>query len=578
MATQCRISKCTAEKKGFRRELDSWRHKLIHCVGFESILEGIYGPRLLQDLNIFDECEPEAVDDWSMDANCSFCNLQLEKLNDHPPTVIVPGSPPPAETPPPQGQSSSEKFQCQADRFLHAIFHKKEFPQSCDSSIPMVAQDLMRKMIRRFALDYACKSQSHEGLIGLSDNSNLLPQETDPDGPLDLTISRASQALQQVDGVLDLSKKNTSSETASTQQKISGRPVREDYLDRSSEFAEGLLSKALKDIRSGSLDIHKAAILYGIPQKTLQLRTEALSPEWKAGGPQIFGENGRGTNALWPTNDTRLVLQKVAAWARTQSEQSEVGKFKFLSPEHTELKFPAAVAASSYLHHLTLQRMVSQLREQNDRPLSSSEPATPPQSPAIGPAVHIRIPQVRLSAQPKAQLDLAGLVDVVYQANKASDGSTALHKLKSILPKQGLVESHSGLESRLLQGDLPPLCLNIKNGSVGGSVTGSVVDCSDDDRRDKQPRKKRGRYRQYDHDILEEAIAMVIGGKMSVSKAQGVYGIPHSTLEYKVKERTGTLKTPPKKKLRLAEAASSGSGKSGTTTNASTTAYKNSLN
>ncbi|CAG13450.1 unnamed protein product, partial [Tetraodon nigroviridis] len=28
---QC--SKCTAERKGFRRELDSWRHKLIHCVG-----------------------------------------------------------------------------------------------------------------------------------------------------------------------------------------------------------------------------------------------------------------------------------------------------------------------------------------------------------------------------------------------------------------------------------------------------------------------------------------------------------------------------------------------------------------
>uniref|UniRef100_A0A672L9D7 Uncharacterized protein n=1 Tax=Sinocyclocheilus grahami TaxID=75366 RepID=A0A672L9D7_SINGR len=54
MATQCRSSRCTTERKGFRRELDSWRHKLIHCVGFESILEGIYGPRLLQDLNIFD--------------------------------------------------------------------------------------------------------------------------------------------------------------------------------------------------------------------------------------------------------------------------------------------------------------------------------------------------------------------------------------------------------------------------------------------------------------------------------------------------------------------------------------------
>uniref|UniRef100_A0A3B3QJA0 Uncharacterized protein n=1 Tax=Paramormyrops kingsleyae TaxID=1676925 RepID=A0A3B3QJA0_9TELE len=54
MATQCRSSKCTAERKGFRRELDSWRHKLIHCVGFESILEGIYGTRLLRDLSIFD--------------------------------------------------------------------------------------------------------------------------------------------------------------------------------------------------------------------------------------------------------------------------------------------------------------------------------------------------------------------------------------------------------------------------------------------------------------------------------------------------------------------------------------------
>ncbi|XP_016430631.1 ligand-dependent nuclear receptor corepressor-like protein isoform X3 [Sinocyclocheilus rhinocerous] len=543
MATQCRSSKCTVERKGFRRELDSWRHKLIHCVGFESILEGIYGPRLLQDLNIFDECEPEAVDDWSVNANCSFCNLQIEKLNDHP-AVAVPGSPPPAETPSPQGLSTSDKLQCQADRFLHAIFRKKEFPQSCDSNIPLVAQELMRKMIRRFAFEYACKSQAHEGLNGLSNSSELLPHQPDPDGPLDLTISRASQALK-VDGALDLSKKNASSENETPQRKVSGRPIRGDYLDRSSEFAEGLLSKALKDIRSGSLDIHKAAILYGIPQKTLQLQTEALSPERRAGEPPIFG-----TEAVCPSNDTGL-------------EQSEVRKCTFASPEHTELKFPAAVTASSYLHHLTLQRMVSQLQEQNDGPLASTSPATSPQSP--GPAVHIRIPQVRFSAQPK--LDLAGLVDAVYQANKASDGSTAFHKLKTILPKQGLMESHSGLESRLLQGDLPPLCLNVKN----GSVTGSVLDCGD-----KQPRKKRGRYRQYDHDILEEAIAMVMSGKMSVSKAQSVYGIPHSTLEYKVKERTGTLKTPPKKKLRLAEAATSGSGKSGTTTNASSTAYKQS--
>ncbi|XP_052409415.1 uncharacterized protein LOC127955258 isoform X2 [Carassius gibelio] len=266
MATQCRSSKCTVERKGFRRELDSWRHKLIHCVGFESILEGIYGPRLLQDLNIFDECEPEAVDDWSVNANCSFCNLQLEKLNDHP-AVAVPGSPPPAETPPPQGPSTSDKLQCQADRFLNALFRKKEFPQSCDSSIPLVAQELMRKMIRRFAFEYACKSQAHEGLNGLSDSSELLPHQPDPDGPLDLTISRASQALK--DGALDLSKKNASSENETPQRKVSGslgpcmedqsRSEKEDGSNAPAVYRVTVLEKVLSSLCS-----HHRLLLYHI--------------------------------------------------------------------------------------------------------------------------------------------------------------------------------------------------------------------------------------------------------------------------------------------------------------------------
>lgn len=346
------------------------------------------------------------------------------------------------------------------------------------------------------------------------------------------------------------------------------RPIREDYLDRSSEFAEGLLSKALKDIRSGSLDVHKAAILYGIPQKTLRLQVEALLTERRL--PRLaIRENS--LEAGWSAGETQMLLQKVAAWARSQSDHPEGAKVAFSPSESIE--FPAAMA-SSYLHRLTLQKMVSQLRERSDVSLSNPETPTPPQSPAVGAAVAIRIPQVRISVQPKTSLDLAGLVDAVFQANKSSEGPAVLHKLKTILPKQGASECPPALESRLLlQGDLPPLCM--KNGTVGGSATGTGEACVDDgERRDKQPRKKRGRYRQYDHDILEEAITMVMGGKMSVSKAQGVYGVPHSTLEYKVKERMGTLKTPPKKKLRLSEAKTSGSIHSGTTTtNASTTAF-----
>ncbi|XP_066574177.1 ligand-dependent nuclear receptor corepressor-like protein isoform X2 [Amia ocellicauda] len=548
MATQCRSSKCTAERKGFRRELDSWRHKLIHCVGFESILEGIYGPRLLRDLSIFDDCEPEVVNDWSVDTCCSFCNLQVEKLNDHLATVGSSQSTPTQEESPSQGQSNTEKIECQADKFLHAIFRKKDLPQNCDPNIPLVAQELMKKMIRQFAIEYTSKSrQIQEAKNGSSVDveavCRTLHLPEDQDGPLDLTVSRNHLDPGQADGVLDLSKKNSAGSTmstpttASSNHKASGRPQKEDYVERSTEFSEGLLSKALKDIQSGALDIHKAAILYGIPQKKLLFQLEALS-EGKLAALKSFSQDA-GDECLSKSRETHLVLQKVASWARAQAEHTEQGKFGLL--ETSEFKFPPA---STYLHQLTLQRMVTQLKEKNESLYSEN---------SNNPAVQLKIPQVRVNAVPKSQSDLSGLVDVMYQVSKTSvlPEGTALQKLKTILPKQNKVDcsvplSHSGIESCLLQADLSPLCLNLKNGSVDESA-------DDLDRRDKQPRKKRGRYRQYDHEILEEAITMVMSGKMSVSKAQGIYGVPHSTLEYKVKERSGTLKTPPKKKPRMAD-------------------------
>ncbi|XP_061100407.1 uncharacterized protein lcorl isoform X1 [Conger conger] len=261
MATQCRSSKCTAERKGFRRELDSWRHKLVHCVGFESILEGIYGPRLLRDLSIFDDCEPDAVSDWSVDASCSFCNLQLEKLSDHIPTVSSPQSTPTEESPP-QGQSNTENIECQADRFLHAIFRKKDLPQSCDPNIPLVAQELMKKMIHQFAVEYASKSQI-EGAENLTSSSPPLPP--DQDSPLDLTVNRNQPNVEQ-DGVLDLSKKNCASSALSTSsnQKASGslEPAGDVPLDAREEKFEAR-SSTLETVLSTLCPYHKT-LLYQI--------------------------------------------------------------------------------------------------------------------------------------------------------------------------------------------------------------------------------------------------------------------------------------------------------------------------
>ena len=53
----------------------------------------------------------------------------------------------------------------------------------------------------------------------------------------------------------------------------------------------------------------------------------------------------------------------------------------------------------------------------------------------------------------------------------------------------------------------------------------------------KKTRPKRGQYRRYNHELLMEAVKAVQRGEMSVHRAGSYYGVPHSTLEYKVKER-----------------------------------------
>uniref|UniRef100_A0A669DN87 Uncharacterized protein n=1 Tax=Oreochromis niloticus TaxID=8128 RepID=A0A669DN87_ORENI len=48
-----RSGQCTIDRYSIRKELDSWPHKLIQCVGFESILEGLFGSALVEDLKLF---------------------------------------------------------------------------------------------------------------------------------------------------------------------------------------------------------------------------------------------------------------------------------------------------------------------------------------------------------------------------------------------------------------------------------------------------------------------------------------------------------------------------------------------
>ncbi|XP_048194513.1 ligand-dependent corepressor isoform X2 [Perognathus longimembris pacificus] len=126
MARVCRRQQCSVERRGFRQELDSWRHKLIHRVGFESILEGLFGPALLKDLSLLKDCEPENISNWTFDENCLFCCLRREKIKGHLVGLDEPASGAGQETLLKQEHTKIIRFERQAEEFLNAVFYRKD--------------------------------------------------------------------------------------------------------------------------------------------------------------------------------------------------------------------------------------------------------------------------------------------------------------------------------------------------------------------------------------------------------------------------------------------------------------------
>ncbi|XP_051679407.2 ligand-dependent corepressor isoform X4 [Oryctolagus cuniculus] len=232
MARVCRRQQCSVERRGFRQELDSWRHKLIHCVGFESILEGLFGPALLKDLSLFKECDSESISDWTFDENCLFCCLRRDKVKGHLVGLDEPVSGADQEALLKQEQAKILRFERQAEEFLNAVFYRKDSPWVSDPNIPLVAREIMQRMIQQFAAEYTSKNSSTQDPSQPNSTKNQsLPKASpvttsptaattqnpvlskllmaDQDSPLDLTVRKSQSEPSEQDGVLDLSTKKS---------------------------------------------------------------------------------------------------------------------------------------------------------------------------------------------------------------------------------------------------------------------------------------------------------------------------------------------------------------------------------
>ncbi|CAM9327571.1 unnamed protein product, partial [Lampetra planeri] len=148
------------------------------------------------------DCEPEEVTDWSFDENCLFCCLRREKAKDHS-AENSGGSPVLSEREDfKQEQSRISRLERQAQDFLNAVFHRKDLPSFSDPHIPLVAREIMQRMIRQFAAEYTSKTtQDDPPLPNGTMKDQTLPRAaslavapSSPPGPLPAPSSPPSSA------------------------------------------------------------------------------------------------------------------------------------------------------------------------------------------------------------------------------------------------------------------------------------------------------------------------------------------------------------------------------------------------
>ncbi|XP_053292760.1 ligand-dependent corepressor isoform X2 [Pleuronectes platessa] len=550
MASQCKRQQCTIDRRGFRQELDSWRHKLIHCVGFESILDGLFGPELVEDLKLFKDLEPVAVSDWSFDENCAFCCLRRDKVKEH---LIGLSKEELEHTPKPllgKDQTSVSRLEKQAEEFLNAVLYRKDVPNFSDPHIPVVAREILQRMIRQFAAEYTSKNSPPQDSVsdsqpcsdqslpttpslrgappsaspapsgaGPAHNQNPVLSKllmADQDAPLDLTIKKTPSEPTEQDGVLDLSIKKSRSSLPARSPCLSPAPPTLKGRSLRADGQVGLFMKSLQDGRRRENIGHSirykpsSSLAYSLHIKEeADLESDPDSP---------LGHN----HSSRPTDLFRNGSTHFGALLKLKANSEAADHFQDL---------PRLLEAAGLLTK-SLACEKGNLQEAfMDHSLSLSHSSS----------YDLKIPQVRvLAAGSDPSWDS---LSTEYSASFCENGVGK--KLHSIVPRQIQKKSSRGVINSGSEKEYWPYITDRQ--ALGGNYP---LD-SEADLGNKQPRKKRGRYRQYNTDLLEEAIVVVMGGKMSVSKAQSIYGIPHSTLEYKVKERLGTLKHPPKKKLKL---------------------------
>ncbi|KRZ37180.1 Mushroom body large-type Kenyon cell-specific protein 1 [Trichinella pseudospiralis] len=308
-------------------------------------------------------------------------------------------------------------------------------------------------------------------------------------------------------------------------------------------YSKADLEAAVLDIRSGKLGTRRASVIYGVPRSTLRNKIHKLEAACNVAGAGVgVGFRSERRSATTNNNNNKQSTSATSLCGEVSSgrgrllagnangKTSKVANCKS-SPTRT------VVSPNQSVQDLAVQICAKQLT-------SALELQNQTVMPAAAATTNGRFFNPTLMTMPSRSM-LLGLVglDAVRNATRHAV-MKAVQELCTNNDSRAADHS-STVESR-------PQITTEATSDGAGSRSSSDANLLDEANA-KKLRRKRGQYRKYDKNALALAVQSVRRGEMSVHKAGSFYGVPHSTLEYKVKERN-LLRA---KKQQQAETASS---------------------
>ncbi|XP_033756724.1 ligand-dependent nuclear receptor corepressor-like protein [Pecten maximus] len=555
----CGNIRCVQERKSFKKELLSWSKKVPIAVGLERIAEELGGQTHIKELLLpFNDLETNEIEDWDPDRKCSFCESRVQLVFEAVEQLIDEAK---------NGKGVQDNASM---RYLQEI-------------LPYCPQFYTQNMGRELLAELKSSAQNVE---------NTEPDTNVPQQPSLVELKIPHVVTQ-----------------ASKHKKENIPNCKKNYTDDE-------LTEAVSEIQNGKLGTRRASALYGIPRSTLRnkifkmdadkltlLHEDALDDEDSQESGIKWSELIQG-NILPlalpqlppPTCDLNEV-KKSETDDNTERKLDNIRKKHNLSGreelyyemyEH-ELKMPILKDIIRKLaeERLEMERNASRVRDlRHDeikleglssikRPSSGrtdegSEPPTPTFHDII-------IPSYKSTRSPIKQEH--AFTSSLDKLENSSIGDTLKEIIMKTISEKVKCKSHQ--VGDLGHGDLVLRKSHHQTSfQPNGASPAKQIKKEDNDKKKglgdstgtpaKKTRPKRGQYRKYNSQLLMEAVKAVQRGEMSVHRAGSYYGVPHSTLEYKVKERHLLRQKKIKEQQQQKEAASATAATTTKKTSAST--------